>query len=174
MTKYYINIGLPDELAQKVVAIERKFQGQGRSEPHLTIIPPRELLGHEGLLVEVLSLTCRQLSAFQIKSVGLGSFDNFQTIMVEIEKSRELVNLYQTLNRAVDGKLARPKVDFSFACPHITLANKLEPKAGVEAWNELKAGEYAWQFRADRINLLRFNEIKQAWDKTNVFDLCWD
>lgn len=170
--KYCLSISLPAGLTADVSTIQERFQGPGgRSEPHLTIIPPRELIGRGSQLIDSLRRVCRDLIGLPIRTTGLGQFNNFRTIVVNVDKSAQLLACYELLNQAVEHILASPEPDFAFVNPHITLADHLDPKAGVEAWNELKARQFCWQFNLEKINLLRRRDTQAAWQLSDVFHL---
>ena len=87
---YYIHCPLPKELAERVLSIEKKYQGDSRSRPHLTIIRPQGISAgvSERELIGSIRFALRKQKPFFITQLGVGYFGKKEIICIRVKRSR--------------------------------------------------------------------------------------
>ncbi|MBI2669607.1 MAG: 2'-5' RNA ligase family protein [Candidatus Yanofskybacteria bacterium] len=171
---YYIHIPLPEKLRDEISEIERTFQGDSGSEPHITLIPPRELIGgkSEQELIDAVHLATQRLTPFALIQKGVGFFGNKETIYVRISRTYKLVSFHQALAEAISGILEPLDGPFdNLPTPHITLSTRLSPEYGQKAWEVLRNRNFLGQFMCKRLTLLQKDRGDKHWKVLWHFDL---
>ena len=171
--RYYIHIPLPKKLKEKIAAIEFQYQGENKSEPHITLVPPLELLEgkSEQELINAINLVAEACPyPFPITQKKIGYFGNKDTIFIGVERSPELLKLHGALRQAVSGILEPPDGPFAdLPTPHITLAAHLSPEQGERAWEELRNKDLRDQFVCGSVVLLRKSQADKCWQFAERF-----
>ena len=176
--RYYIHIPLPEKLREVVRAVEEEYQGKSGSDPHITIIPPREIIEGrtEQELVKAIKLATKDSIMTKIIERRVGYFRNsagdVQTVYIGIYKTPALSWLHDELARGISGILEPPTSDFAdFKVPHITLATKLSPKRGLEAWVALRDESFFTSFWGNTFILLRKDVDDERWQEVRSFKI---
>lgn len=130
---------------------------------HLTILPPRPLLGSESSAVETLEQLCRQAEAFE---VNLGSVETFTpvtpTVYIRVDREASRVcELHRQLNtQALEYKEEWPYI------PHITIAKMTTEKQALDAFRVARE-RWAQYSGSRRILLQKLTFVRE--DTQN----CW-
>jgi 2'-5' RNA ligase len=130
---------------------------------HLTILPPRPLLGSESAAVEALEQLCSQADAFE---VNLGSVDTFTpitpTIYIRVDReASRMCDLHRYLNaQALEYKEEWPYI------PHLTIAKMSTEKMALDAF-QIARERWAQYSGTRRILLERLTFVRE--DAQN----CW-
>ncbi|MCW3054252.1 MAG: 2-5 ligase superfamily [Chthonomonadales bacterium] len=164
--RYYLNIPVPTELSERVRAFEQRWQGSAKSDPHITLVIPRLLLPgqSEADLVSRLETALSTLPAFPIRLLGLGYFGKKSVLHVGVERSPEFARCHEAAMHAVEGILEPPTGEHaSISHPHLTLATKLSPKKGEQAWQAALPQDWSGEFVCDRVQLLRIGSRDSRW-----------
>lgn len=164
--KYYVSTSLPKHIFERVEQIERKWQGESASDPHLTLMVPRTLLPGktETELVQAINTAIYQIPIFSIIMTGGGYFGNKENIHICVKRTSELVACHEAIMRATEGILAPVEGEFGhLPHPHISLASRLTPEKGDQAWEALKDEDFAFCFACTAVYL----QGKEPKDK------CW-
>jgi 2'-5' RNA ligase len=173
--RYYLHIPLPAELRNRVSKIEKKFQGDSRPEPHITLVFPRQILPrklvHE--LAGNIHKAAKATSPFEIILEGrvryFGEKDHFY---IPIKRTEAIVACHQALVRAVGDVLAPADGVFAdMPVPHITLASKVPEDRRSAAWSELRNRNFSGSFMCKKVILLRFGEGDKKWEVVATFPL---
>ena len=168
---------LSGPLADLLDEIRRDFAPDSRAKAHLTILPPRPLLGlhplAEDAVAEVMEELKGRLQDFQPFLVELGEievFEGSQVIYVSIKGGfEELVRMHEALNT---GRIAFEE-PYPY-CPHVTVVQELAPKDVADAaqfarwrWSEFKHS------RSMRVECLTFvqNNIENCWTDLAMLEL---
>ncbi len=125
MGDFFLGITLPDDLAEEVENLRRRFTAP-RTAPHITLLPPFTWSGNDHELVGVISIALAQCSPPTIRVEGLGHFGR-GVLYINVELSSELGVLHGRLKRCLE---ERGVGDFPGGRPyhpHITLATRLTP-----------------------------------------------
>jgi len=164
--RYYLNIPVPGDLAARVSAFEQRWQGSAKSDPHITLVIPRLLLPgqSEADLVSRLEAALSTLPAFPIHLLGLSHFGNKRVLHIGVERSVAFARCHEAAMRAVEGVLEPPSGEHaSISHPHITLATKLSPQKGEQAWQAALPQDWSGEFMCDRVQLLRIGPRDAHW-----------
>lgn len=170
--QYYIYIALPSELAKRVGAIRRRYPGQWRSLPHITLVIPRTLASKrtERELVRALRDAAATVAPFTIRHKGLACFGPKLFIYVPVHRTSGLRACRAACVRAVEGLLDVGLPD-PFRRPHITLAGRMTPDEGKQAWRAVKRRSFDGQFVCRDIRLWRMGKNEKRWRLVSRFRL---
>jgi len=172
--RYYIHIALPAKLSKEVSTIEKRYQGNSRSKPHITILHPRKICADtsEKKLIDAVGSAVKKIAPFEIIQAGLGYFDKKKVIFIGIERTRELASCHEAIVRATR-KLLQPLDSYysNMPNPHISLVARLSPLAGDRIWKILKDKSFPGKFLCDKITLLRIEKGNKRWKKVVTFVL---
>jgi 2'-5' RNA ligase len=170
MEMYFVALVAPGPINEHVMKWKRwmleKYQCQValKSPAHITLIPPFWM--QPELETELLHSLQEFSSAQNPFPIKLLNFSNFKpgVLFVDVEKNETLTDLKDDLESFLiqKEKFRFPKEDRSFH-PHITIATRdLRKKAFYEAWEHFKKTEYAAEWLAKDISVLKHN--KKNWD----------
>jgi 2'-5' RNA ligase len=172
--RYYLNIPVPADLSERVSAFEQRWQGTSKSAPHITLVIPRLLIvgKNEADLVSRLECALSTLPAFPVRLFGIDYFGNKRVIYIRAERSPEFARCHEAAMNAVEGFLEPATGEHaSISHPHITLATKLSPEKGEQAWQEALAQDWSGEFVCDQVQLLRIGPRDTRWAITATLPL---
>ena len=144
--RFYLNIPLPDILLSKIELFEKKWQQTGRSDPHITIIVPREVGDTvlEQEIIESIRLSLEGTNKFPIEVLGPEYFDNQDILKLCVVRSEAFKVCHQVVSQALERIAGSEPEDIAFSNipnPHITLATRLKSLTPVKQKN-LERGRY--------------------------------
>lgn len=170
--QYYIYIALPTDLAKRAGAIRRRYPGQWRSLPHITLVIPRTIAPKrtERELVRALRDAAATVAPFTVRHTGLAAFGPKFFIYVPVRRTSGLRACRAACVRAVQELLEEGRPD-PFRRPHITLAGKMTPDEGKQAWRALKRRNFDGQFLCKDIRLWRMGANDARWRLVSRFRL---
>ena len=171
MGDYFLGILLPEDFAEEVEVLRRRFSAP-RTAPHITLLPPFTWSGTDQQLFQILTNVVDACAPFTIKAQGLGRFGR-RVIFVDVTVSPELANLH----RQLAGSLAKHGLgDLTQGRPyhpHITLATRLTPTQFDQYLEELSdyspSREFLCQFVA--VFELKTNGRFRRWQVVNHIPL---
>jgi 2'-5' RNA ligase len=161
---------LPEPLAQFVDSLRRDFHPLSRAKAHVTVLPPRPLLGPPEKAWAELT---ERLQAFQPFKIELGPVETFRETLVlylsVLSGFHELERMHEALNT---GSTAFQEPYLYH--PHITIAQELTPDA-LPAAREEAARRWAQfshprAFMLDRLTFVQ-NTIDNRWKDLAALDL---
>lgn len=166
---YFVAIVLPPELDAKALLYKRHMAEKYgckvglKSPAHITLIPPF-WMGEEKepvLLLDVQAVA-QTASSFAAKTAGFSSFPP-RTLFVAVEPNEALQTLKQKIDECFGATAYGVRPDPRPFHPHVTIATRdIRKKDFWEAWEVLKAKEFAQTFTADALSVLRHNGAR--WD----------
>ena len=175
--RYYIHIPLPDDLRSKVLDVQRKYQGGDSSEPHITVIAPRQLDVMAGKLerhiIGAVEFVVSKLAPFEIIQTKVGRFEDINVIYLGVERTLLLVMLNMVLAESLS-RVLLPLSDTRFEnipTPHISLVSGLNNEQFQLAWNELQEQSFFKKFLCDEIALLGKDPEDKHWHVVRKFKL---
>lgn len=174
LLKFYISAALPAWLSLCVEEIEQRFQIKSRSVPHMTVVAPRLLKANviDTDLYRALENCVREIPSFLLTLEGVGYFDDFAHVVIEVERSNNLIVCHQILSRACDPFLevdAGPYADLS--SPHIILGNKLSPDSGRRIYETLKDEDFSESFMCSELRVLSREDDAPMWTTEAILTL---
>lgn len=172
--RYYLSIPLPKPLSDQVQDAEQKWQGTSRSDPHLTIIVPREAEPDldEAKMVRAIAAALAPIRPFMVILGEVGYFGDHATIYLGVARSSQLVQCHTLLDEAVRPFLVDGQGAFDhLPNPHITLATHLEGETATLAWQDLLGRKFSGSFTCDEINLMRKDHHEPHWEVIQKFTL---
>lgn len=164
--RYYLHIPIPNRLSRFVRAIETRYQGESRSEPHLTIISPHVLLHgvSENQLIEAVERAALAIIPFYVRLQGFGCFDDMDTVFIKVERSRRLTACHRALMESlVEVVEASDNPFVNLPTPHITLADHLKPRKCQELINWIGAVDVPPGFKSFEVVLLAQTKRENPW-----------
>lgn len=172
--RYYLNIPLPKTLEDQIKQIEKQWQGDSRSDPHITIIVPREAQSEidEAKMIKDICEALIEVHPFLIILGKVGYFGDKSVIYLSIARTSELVRCHSTLVKCLEPFLEKNDSQFSnLPIPHITLATRLNGEKAEAAWQELKDLSLGPSFLCQQIKLLKIDSGKPRWRIVRSFPL---
>jgi len=167
---YFIALVLPEELNKEVLYWKNFMHNRYnckvglKSPAHITLIPPfwMEEERQNSLLADV-AIIAGIISPFTIKTKNFSAFKP-RTIFIDVEQTKELDNLKQSLDGFFGTNSAyKIKVDKKPFHPHITIATRdLFKKNFYECWPIFEKEEFLKEWEANGLGVLRHN--KKNWD----------
>ena len=158
MKKYYCSIPVPDKhLGKRIREFGAKRQGAGSSAPHITIVPPREVPDdfRTKELIDAVTLALATIRSFHVTVTGVGFFGEKETIYASVDRSVSLIRCHEAAKAAFDRIIGPDKGEFAdMPTPHITLATRLSPLLGEEAWAEANRDDWRGSFPCQKLYLL--------------------
>ncbi|OQY92837.1 MAG: hypothetical protein B6D37_13130 [Sphingobacteriales bacterium UTBCD1] len=170
MEMYFIALVAPEPIHSQVLKwklwMQEKYQCSTalKSPAHITLVPPFWM---NPALENDLLISVKDFSSLQDPfAIHLHNFSNFKpgVLFVTVEKNELLGNLRSKLESFLIQKEKFPirKEERPFH-PHLTIATRdLHKKSFYEAWDHFKEMEYAAEWRAENISVLKHN--KKNWD----------
>lgn len=174
MVRYYVHLPLPQELRDKVMAIRKKYSYESKSDPHITLIAPSQLIIHrsENELIEALRLATKKLSQFPVLQKDIYYFGDKEMVCVRIEASAGFGLCRGALVRAWAGILEPPSGPLAdLPNPHVTLLVNIPVENRERVWSELGGKVVFFQFTCDQIVLLRRGESDDRWRAIAIFPI---
>ena len=175
--RYYIHIPLPNDLRNKVLDVQRKYQGGDSSEPHITVMAPRQLDVMAGKLerhiIGAVESVVSKLAPFEIIQSRVGRFEDINVIYLGVERTLLLVMLNGVLAESLS-RVLLPLSDTRFEnipTPHISLVSGLNNKQAEIAWHELDGQFFFKRFLCDEIALLGRGPEDKHWHVVRKFKL---
>ena len=171
---YYIHCTLSGKLAERVLSIEKKYQGNSRSRPHLTIIRPQGISADvsERELIGSIGFALRKQKPLLIIQLGVGYFGEKEIVCIKVKRSVALMLCHRRLTKATIGLLDGSRGEFAhLPNPHITLAARLSGESAKKAWASLKDQDFSGRFLCKRVSLLRKREGDKRWKVIKDFNL---
>ena len=164
--QYYLNTPPPFSLLKRLSILERAWQIQGASPPHLTLVNPRKLLPEktERELVAHLYEVRQKVRSFPVRLLGVGSFNEKENIHVCVERTEALVHCHEELTQVANVFLA-PRSDAyaNMPHPHISIVNHLAMEQREAAWQALSKELFSETFPCTHIQLMRRGPSDQKW-----------
>lgn len=168
--RYYLNATPPPPLMNRFLVLERRWQKQSASLPHLTIVSPRILLPNKSedeLVMEIINAT-QHISKFPIRLMRIGSFNDKENIHACVERTQEIVACHRKLLEATQGILAPATGLYThLEHPHITISDHIANDQREAAWDALSRETFEDTFTCEHIHLMRRGEHDHTW--TTVF-----
>ena len=146
---------LPDPLAQFLDHLRLDLVPDCSPRAHVTILPPRPALGTPQQAFQEIRELASKFEPFTLRLGNIARFPVSDVVYIEIVGGREkLLDMYRAMNSGVlTYKEAYPY------CPHITLAQRIEPDAAQAAFEAAEAEWNACQFsRSFPVQTLHFVE----------------
>lgn len=175
MSRYYLNLPVPDPLAVMVAAFEKIWQGgDSRSDPHITIINPREVAERdkERILIDEIRIALDSMAQFPVEVSGVDHFDDHSHVFASVVRSEELVACHYALLPVFES-IAESAVDKhpDIKMPHITLASHLSSEKGRAALKEAKLYQWQQSFTCSKLQLMRIEPGDDSWAVASTFYL---
>lgn len=172
--RFYAHIVLPKKLQKQIKAIEKKYKVTSKSEPHITVIPPREMFKNKRKkeLVKAFEAAAKNLRPFLLYQKGVHYFGRKSVIYIEIAKTPEWIKCHSTFMRTVK-KFLKPFLT-SYADdpqPHITIIKGLSHSEQKSAWQDLKDKNFCEKLICRKIALWEKNDYKNDWHLVGIFTL---
>jgi 2'-5' RNA ligase len=146
---------LPDPLAQFLDDLRLELVPDCSPRAHVTILPPRRILGTpEGAFEEIQEMA-RHFNRFKLRLGEITQFPISHVVYIEIAGGREkLLEMY----RAMNSGMLRFQEAYPY-CPHITLAQRIPPEEAQSAVEKARSAWKACQFsRSFPVETLHFVE----------------
>jgi 2'-5' RNA ligase len=165
----------PSELSEEIGAIQLRWRGKrSTSGAHLTLLPPCELLPwvtEEALLASMASVGSNA-SVFEVELTKVGYFGNKVNIHVRVEKTDKMMDCYQAIMNAIEGKLRPSTSEYcGLKNPHISIVSKLPLEIGEQAWQELEGKDFSPSFECTEVVLLGRDSGDTSWRETGRIPL---
>lgn len=177
--RYYMHIPLPKELRDRVSEIEKKFQGDSRSEPHITLVSPRKILSwkvpHEAareLAGKIHKVVIGMTPFYVIQERHAQYFGEEEHFYIPVRRTDGIVDCHKALVHAAEDILEGPGDSFAnMPRPHITLASKVPKERRRAAWAEIRNQGFSGSFLCKKVVLLRLGEGDKKWEVVANFPL---
>ena len=169
---------LPGPLAGLLDEIRHDFAPESRAKAHVTILPPRPLLGFSGETsdqaiaeaMEQLRVRLQEFPPFKVDFGEIEIFEGTQVIYVSIQNGfTELERMHAALNT---GRVAFQE-PYPYH-PHVTIAQELAREDVHNAaqfarwrWSEFKHARSAW---IDRLTFVQ-NTLENCWTDLAMLNL---
>ena len=165
--RYYIHIVPPHQLALRVADIADKYHGEKKSDPHITLISPREI-EHDKLeteLIAKLEKNAASIRPFIVETRDVDYFGEKEHIFVRVKRSVNLVACYLMLKYSVEKILKERSDDHDFQNPHITLVSlpSVPQEEREVVWQALKNSYFIGSFICSEIELLAKGQGDERW-----------
>jgi 2'-5' RNA ligase len=146
---------LPDPLAEFLDSLRSELVPDCTARSHVTILPPRPAQCGPKQALKEIRKNARQFDPFTLRLGEICLFPVSNVVYIEIDAGREkLFEMYRAMN---NGGLSYQEA-YPF-CPHITLAQRLEPEQAQAALEKAQREWKAWQFsRGFQLETLHFVE----------------
>ena len=171
---------LPGPLAELLDEIRHDFAPQSRAKAHVTILPPRPLIGFAG---ETLGLGGIVAAAMDELKVRLHEFPPFKVELGEIEVFKDTQVIYvsiqagfaelERMHSALNTGHAAFQEPYPYH-PHVTIAQELAPEDVHNAaqfarwrWSEFKHSRSAW---IDHLTFVQ-NTLENCWTDLAMLNL---
>ncbi len=154
---------IPDPLGIFLDDLRREMVPECQPKAHVTILPPRPVIGKPSVAAEQMERLTRNFLSFEVELGEIDKFEASDVIYVGVTRGQEeLRSMYRALNRGpVEFK---EKYEYH---PHITLAQYI-PRDDVSRLHELARRRWA-EYRGSRsfpVDILAFvrNSGGTLWD----------
>lgn len=146
---------LPDPLARFLDDLRFELVPGCSARAHVTILPPRRITGTPDEAYREIRELARRFDPFTLRLGDVELFDASHVVYIEIASGREkLFDMHGAMNSGV----LRFQEAFPY-CPHITLAQRLEPDAAGAAFETAQRKWKAFGFsRSFPVETLHFVE----------------
>jgi 2'-5' RNA ligase len=150
---------LPDPMAQYLDDLRLDLVPDCSPRAHVTILPPRPILGTAAEAMEELQELARRFDPFILRLGEIASFPVSNVVYIDIAAGREqLFEMYRAMN---SGLLSYQEA-FPY-CPHITLAQRIPPDAAQSALEIAQREWNACRFsRSFTVETLHFVESQDG------------
>ncbi len=171
-TLWFIAIIPPDDVAEKVRAIQQEIAGRfgPRSSlkipVHITLEPPFRLHDAEEPQLDIL---LRNFFATKEEfSLELRNFGSFRenVVFIEVTPSLPLLEMHDQLSELLRGPAAIVKAApwHGGYTPHMTVANRdVTPEAHERIWREFNTRKFYAAFPVQEVALLRHHPEEKLW-----------
>lgn len=171
--KYLIAIALPKNLSQKLAKIQRQYKSSRWNialPPHITLIPPANLLTDFDNLFSDLSKFTNNIEPFEIKICGIDKFVNKgNTIFAKIVENKPLQDIHQSMTRIALKHLNISKDYPDIFCPHITLSNNLTVERAKIIYSKIEKLIQKEKFLVSDITLYKRPRNSKKYQKVSYF-----
>jgi 2'-5' RNA ligase len=162
---------LPDPLAQFLDDLRLDLVPDCSPRAHVTILPPRRILGTPAEAFEEIQDLARNFDRFTLRLGEIAQFPVSHVVYIEIAGGREhLLEMYGAMNSGV----LRYQEAFPY-CPHITLAQRIPPEeaesALEKAQREWKTCQYSRSFPVETLHFVESDDGK-CW--RDLVEVCLD
>jgi 2'-5' RNA ligase len=151
---------LPDPLAQFLDDLRLELVPDCSPRAHVTILPPRRILGTSAEAFEEIQEMARNFNRFTLRLGDIAQFPISHVVYIEIAGGREhLLEMYGAMN---SGSL-RYQEAYPY-CPHITLAQRIAPEdarcALETAQREWNACRFSRSFPVETLHFVESDDGK--------------
>ena len=161
---------LPDPLASFLNSLRNDLVDECHAKAHVTILPPRPLLGPSSDAWDQLQARLQDFPPFEVELGQIQVFPVTDVVYLSVAAGHaQLKQLHDALNI---GRLAFEE-PFTYH-PHLTLAQEIEPEklaAAIEratrSWRDFG---HARSFTVDRLTFVQ-NTLENRWMDLNAFQL---
>lgn len=172
--RYCLNTTPPFPLLEHLQTLEKRWQGNSASLPHLTLMSSRVLVSEGSVddLMRRLLIITQDILVFPVRLLGVGSFNERKNIHICIEQTEAVSECHRKLVEATRDIFSPTAKNFvNLKHPHITIADHLPIDRRVEAWNALSEEHFQETFLCEYIHLMRREEHDASWSLVLSFPL---
>jgi len=168
INEYLLVLSPQQDLYDKVIAVKEAFShccqaGNAHwGKPHITLVNFLQYAVNEGRLVKKLKTTGMSQHPFEVALNGFGSFPS-HTVYINVATKEPIHRLVEAMRPDHElMALNKGNPPHFVNVPHMTVARKLLPWQYEKGWLRYSQMQFAGEFVADRMLLLR----RQAGGKT--------
>ena len=167
---YAMVIYIPDPLGRFLDDLRRELVPTYRPHAHISVLPPRALMGHEIAARDHMRQVAAQISPFDIEASEVAVFPVTEVVYLEVTSgNEELRDIHSRLNSSA----LQSEEPFGFH-PHITLAQDFDPEqlkricsVARQRWAGYSGSR---RFRAERMTLVQ-NRPGNVWVDVDEHEL---
>ena len=155
-----------DELKKIILDLSKKYNSP-IFEPHITLLPGGCELDKK-IVIDKLSEIVRKTKPFKTTFGKLNQLDeHFKSIFIEVEKTKDLINFANSIQKEVNGKAA---LNYS---PHLSILYGDFSNEKKDATIKLLGGKYDKSFILNKVDVVEyeFNQPPETWKKVASIEL---